>query len=53
MREGAERGDILFLVTVNGECGPAILAKILCDIICDPLCADKDEDLCVLLTDLI
>jgi hypothetical protein len=43
--------NLLFLVTMNGECWPAVLTKVFRDLVCDPLSADKDENLSVLSAD--
>ena len=43
----------MFLITMNGESGPAILAEVLCDVVGNPFRADEDEDLCVFLTNLV
>jgi hypothetical protein len=43
----------LFLVTVNGEGGPAVLTQILRDIVGHTLGGDEDEHLGVLRADLV
>ena len=43
----------LFLVTVDGQCWPSILTEVLCDIVRNTFCADENEYLRVLLTDLV
>lgn len=41
----------LLLVTVNGECRPTILTKILGNVVCHTLRADENQDLGILTTD--
>ena len=47
------RSYSLFLVAVDGERRPTVLAEVLGNVICDTLRANEDEDLCVLLADLV
>lgn len=47
------KGNALFFVSVNIQCRPSILTKVLCDIICNMFCRYKDEDLHVFGTNLI
>lgn len=43
----------LFLVTMNGKSGPAILTQVLCNIVGHSLGGNKDEHLGVLSADLV
>lgn len=45
--------NVLFLVTVNGECWPAVLAEVLGDVVRRTLRRDEDEHLGVLGADLL
>ena len=46
------RSYSLFLVAVDCERRPTVLAEVLGNVICDTLRANEDEDLCVFLRDL-